>query len=159
MVILTNGTIITLVNLLTQECLDLSNGYSMDNTPVISYGCHYQANQQWTLFEQDSVGTWPVWSLINKATGSAMQLVDGPSPLIKGFQPAEDSAAAGQSWRLVSAEPDFELLMIQNTLTNTYATSLDDYVDGGRAIGGTTGNVETAQHRQLWRVTVVDAPL
>ncbi|KAH7014143.1 ricin B lectin domain-containing protein [Microdochium trichocladiopsis] len=154
MVNLINGTVVAFVNLLTLECLDLSNGYATDNTPIIGYNCHSGANQQWTLIEQNSVGAWPVWSVINKATGSAMDLVVGPSNPIRGFQPSA-SNAPGQSWRLVSAQPDFGLVMIQNTLTNTYATLLDTSVDGGHAIAGYSGSVEEAQQSQLWKVSVV----
>lgn len=39
-----------------------------------------------------------------------MDLVTGPNSYIRGFKP-QSGNAAGQNWRIVSADPDYDVVM------------------------------------------------
>ncbi|KAF2964612.1 hypothetical protein GQX73_g8968 [Xylaria multiplex] len=148
-----DGAIVSFINYGTGTALDLSEGSSRNETPIIGYKFHGHTNQQWRLQRVDSSTVWPTWKLINVASATVVDLYGGGSnngnPIIGQVNQADNM---NQLWYLVSADPLGRVVKIQNIRTGTYVNLLDGSVADGTKVTGYAGSVQDKNSHQLWRV-------
>ncbi|KAI1366037.1 ricin B lectin domain-containing protein [Xylaria arbuscula] len=100
-----DGATVSFFNYGTGTCIDLTEGSTKNETPIIGYQFHAGANQQWKLERADSSTVWPAYKLINVQSKTCIDLANGNAsngnPIIGQVNQANNP---NQLWRLVSAD-------------------------------------------------------
>ncbi|KAH7014616.1 ricin B lectin domain-containing protein [Microdochium trichocladiopsis] len=156
-----DGSVLAFINYGSGTCLDLTASDPKSGNPVIGYNYNATSNQHWKLVKVPYSGAkvWPVYFLINQATGTALDLYNGGQEngtQITGWANGPASKTnPHQLWRLVTADANSDVVMIQNIGTGTY---VDLYLGGSQnstKITGWAGNLAEENTHQLWKVKVI----
>lgn len=151
---ISNGAVVAFINVTAGTCLDLKASDPTNGTPVIGYQYNRTKNQQWKLEKVDYKSYWPVFMLRNVQTGTYMDLYNGGKDngtAVVGWA-GGNTTNTHQLWRFVNADPNGNLVMIQNVGSNTY---IDLYLGSSEnltKITGWAGSVDSENPHQLWKV-------
>ncbi|KAI0420650.1 hypothetical protein EKO27_g5833 [Xylaria grammica] len=152
-----DGATVSFFNYGTGTCIDLTEGSTKNETPIIGYQFHAGANQQWKLERADSSTVWPAYKLINVQSKTCIDLTNGDAsngnPIIGQVNQANNP---NQLWRLVSADLSGRVVMIQNIGTGTYIDLAGGSSVNSTKIQGWAGTVQEKNPNQLWRVLIIN---
>ncbi|CAM1511936.1 Fc.00g094490.m01.CDS01 [Cosmosporella sp. VM-42] len=118
-----DGAIVSIINRKSGTAVDLKlAGGSKNDTPIFGYRFHGGKNQQWKLKMVDNGSPWPVWMLKNVKFGTYMDLFGSGTAngtKVVGWS-GGTTTNQNQLWRLITADPNCQLFMLQNVGSNTY---------------------------------------
>ncbi|KAJ1325522.1 RICIN domain-containing protein [Microdochium nivale] len=158
---LQDGTVISLINYGAGTALDLTASNPKNGTPVIGYNYNGTSNQHWKLVKVPYSGSkvWPTWFLINQATGTALDLLDGGqengTEIVGWTNGAASKTNPHQLWRLITADTNFDVVAIQNVGTNTFVDLYNGGTENSTKVVGWAGDVSNQNPHQLWKVQIV----
>ncbi|KAI1396500.1 carbohydrate-binding module family 13 protein [Hypoxylon fuscum] len=154
-----DGATVSFLNYGSGTCVDLAGGETKNGTKIIGYQFHGGKNQQWKLLKVDKSSVWPTWVIRNVHTNTNMDLYNGGNDngaKINGWAGGEATTNDHQLWRLVTADTNGRVFMIQNVGTGTYVDLLNGNSANSTQIGGWAGDIQSKNPHQLWRILHMD---
>ncbi|KAI0976251.1 carbohydrate-binding module family 13 protein [Xylaria arbuscula] len=150
-----DGAIVSFLNYGNGVALDLYGGSAANGTPLVAWGFHEGQNQQWKLEKVDNSTVWPTWKLRNVRTNTYIDIENGNpanGTKIQAWEKSDNNR--NQLFRLVTADPQGRVFMIQNVGTGTYIDAGN--AENGAHIVGFAGRPQDINTHQLWRVLRVN---